>query len=205
MDIHVPAREELLKGCQEYEMREQRDAMYKVATFLLDHFWGNYAEMTNGLGVLLLTWNNAFYRYGPFSFDSLESCISIHFSLINTFRNRDITSLIDNDEQAIKKLFTYFLDALQIVEDKSGRGTPVGVAKALHLLGPKFFPIWDVKISKRYGCNYGSDPADKYFMFCKKIKDEADIISMYEDLPKKPLVKILDEYNYSKYTKMWIK
>ena len=31
--------------------------------------------MADGLGVLLLTWNNAFYRFGSFAFDELEKCI----------------------------------------------------------------------------------------------------------------------------------
>jgi len=201
MSRRVPDREELLKGCQLYEQHEQRDAMYKVATFLLKNFWGNYTEMTNGLGVLLLTWNNAFYRFSPFSFDDLENCISKNFRSLDSFRQRNILSFMDDDKQIIKNLFMDFLKALQ---DRNGRQTPVGVAKALHLLGPEFFPLWDNKIAKGYGCNYTKNPGDKYLIFCEKIKSEAGVLSTYENLPEKPIIKILDEYNYSRYTNGWI-
>lgn len=64
--MNIPNREEFLKGCEEFEKHEKRDAMYKVATFLVFHFWGKPSDMADGLGVLLLTWNQAFYRYGIF-------------------------------------------------------------------------------------------------------------------------------------------
>jgi len=53
---------EVIRGSQAFRDHERRDAMYKVATFLVDHFWGAPAEMTDALGVLLLTWNQALYR-----------------------------------------------------------------------------------------------------------------------------------------------
>jgi len=36
--MNIPNREEFLKGCEEFEKHEKRDAMYKVATFLISHF-----------------------------------------------------------------------------------------------------------------------------------------------------------------------
>ena len=71
--IHVPDCSGFQKGCDEYERREKRDSMYKVATFLVSHFWGKPNDVADGLGVLLLTWNQAFYRYGIFDFDKLEN------------------------------------------------------------------------------------------------------------------------------------
>lgn len=52
--------EEFKKGYKEYQKHEQREATYKVANFLVEHFWGNPEKMADGLGVLLLTWNQAF-------------------------------------------------------------------------------------------------------------------------------------------------
>jgi hypothetical protein len=49
--MEIPSREEFLKGCGEYEKHEKRDAMYKVATFLVSHFLGEPSDMVNGLGV----------------------------------------------------------------------------------------------------------------------------------------------------------
>jgi len=42
-------RREFLAGCEEYEKHEKRDAMYKVATFLVLHFWGDHSEMADAL------------------------------------------------------------------------------------------------------------------------------------------------------------
>jgi len=108
----IPSREEFLKGCNAYEEHEKRDSMYKVSTFLVSHFWGKFNEMADGLGVLLLTWNQAFYRYGIFNFDNLENCIRNNFYKLETFRKRIITDLQVSDENDIKSLFNNFLEAL---------------------------------------------------------------------------------------------
>lgn len=203
--MNIPNQEQFLSGCNEFEKHEKRDAMYKVATFLLSHFWGDFPKMTDGLGVLLLTWNQAFYRYGVFDFDKLEECIKRNFKIITTFRNRDIFSLLQEDIRDINILFENFLDALQIDSGKmQGRKSPVSVAKTLHLLAPKFFPLWDDKIARAYNCYYNIKPAEQYFLFSKITKDMANKIQDYTIESEKPLLKLIDEYNYAKYTKNWI-
>jgi hypothetical protein len=203
--MNIPNREELLKGHEEFEKHEKRDAMYKVATFLVSHFWGKPTDMADGLGVLLLTWNQAFYRYGIFDFDKLEKCIADNLQKITSFRNRDILSLSNSDEDDIKDLFLEFLEALKINTGKmKGRKSPVAVAKTLHLLSPKFFPLWDDKIARAYGCYYNEKPTEKYVSFCKITKNMADKVKNYIDMNDKSLTKLIDEYNYSKYTQKWI-
>jgi len=94
--------------------------MYKVATFLVNYFWDKPSKSTDrlgiadGLGVLLLTWNNAFYRYGPFDFEKLEKCIIDNLPKIEEFRSRPISTLSSSDNDSIKQLFIEFLSALQI-------------------------------------------------------------------------------------------
>jgi hypothetical protein len=206
--MDIPSREEFRKGCEEFEKHEKRDAMYKVATFLVSHFWGKPSDMANGLGVLLLTWNQPFYRYGIFNFDKLEKAITDNFQKIKSFRNRDIFSLSNSDEDDIKDLFAIFLEALQIdASRRQGQGSksPVAVAKALHLLAPNFFPLWDNKIARAYGCYYNKNSAEKYVSFCWKMKEMAEKIQ--DCLPNpddRSILKRIDEYNYSKYTKEWI-
>jgi len=179
--------------------------MYKVATFLVAHFWGQPADMADGLGVLLLTWNQAHYRYGPFDFDRLEQVITSDLPQIEVLRQRDIASLTIADSRAIQKTFVDFLDALRISEGSlKGRKTPVGVAKALHLLAPAFFPIWDDKIARAYDCYYEAYPEDKYVSFCRKIQMVAHMVGPYTTRTDRTLVKLIDEYNYAKYTQGWI-
>jgi len=284
MGIAIPNCEEFRKGCEEYERHEKRDAMYKVATFLVSHFWGQPSEMADGLGVLLLTWNQSFYRYGFFDFDKLEKCITDNLQKIESFRNKDIASLSRSDEDGVKDLFTKFLEALRIdvirFSDKNKRKytennlkkilkeldiefvatslktlyksmknsriknavefvvdskkdnieitiseldfeekeklqsldkkmkiikkSPVSASKALHLLAPKFFPLWDEKIARAYRCYYNANPAEKYISFCKNTKIIADKVKDCNIQSDRTLIKLLDEYNFSKYTKKWI-
>jgi hypothetical protein len=85
---------ELRRAAAVFEAREGRDSMYRVATFLLTQWWGRYREMSDALSVLLLTWNGAFYRYGPFDQRKLESCLERHWPSIEAFRARDILSTV---------------------------------------------------------------------------------------------------------------
>jgi len=179
-EVHIPTKEEFIKGIEEFEKHEKRDAMYRVATFLVRHFWGNPSDMADGLGVLLLTWNQAFYRYGNFDFDKLEECIKNNLEKLKKFRNRNITELSKFDESDIKLIFTEFMESLRIASgNMKGRKSPVAVAKALHLLAPNFFPLWDDQIAKAYGCYYNNNPAEKYIRFMKLIKEFAEKVGDY--------------------------
>ena len=91
--------------------------MYKVATFLVKHHWGQLSEMANGLGVLLLTWNQAIYRYGSFDFNHLERCISANMHLLEHYRPREIASYDRQaDDRNIRHLFRDFLEAVMHFE-----------------------------------------------------------------------------------------
>jgi hypothetical protein len=196
---------ELTRGYQEFQKQERRDSTYKIATFILSHFWGKPADMADGMGVLLLTWNQALYRYGSFDFDKLEEAIQSNFPSIESFHNRNIITLQKIDEPFIKSLFDEFLVALQVADGKKkGIKSPVATSKALHLLCPAFFPLWDHKIAKAYGCNYGINPSQKYISFSYKMKDIAQQIPPHVSCGNKTLLKLIDEYNYAKYTKRWL-
>ena len=201
-------KNKFIEGIEKFENFEGRDAMYKIATFLVSHFWGDFSNMTDGLGVLLLTWNQAFYRYGTFNFSDLQQTIKNNFGTIEEFRNKKISELQKSNEQSIKSLFIEFLDALK---GRNGHHSPVAVAKALHLLAPNFFPLWDRNIAQAYHCRYDEHPEEQYIKFSYVTKTIATEVSEYDMVqefmknnPNKTLLKLIDEYNYSKYTKNWI-
>lgn len=197
--------EELQEGCLAFQQRERRDAMYKTATFLVEHFWGKPTEVAEGLGVLLCVWNHAFYRLGSFDYDLLEKCIAKNQAVLEGFRHRNILTQTLADDSQIRSIFQEFLDALRICEGKcKGRGSPVGVAKALHLLAPGFFPLWDEKIARAYDCYYDSDPPGQYMAFFLKTKAIAKALAPQVKVDGKTLLKLIDEYNYAKYTQCWI-
>ncbi|MEM0342772.1 MAG: hypothetical protein QXU73_00755 [Thermoplasmata archaeon] len=211
-DFKVPHMETFLRGCREFEEHEKRDAMYKVASFLMQYSWKkDIPMMADGLGVLLLTWNQAFYRYGLPDFQRLEDCIRSNLPKLEVYRRRSILSFSQTDHDEIISLFREFLDALQIAEGNSkGKKSPVAVGKALHLLAPDFFPAWDTEIQRGYHCYYNQDPAERYVRFCAIVRNIASELEAAERVKDcmsrtgKTLVKLIDEFNYSKYTQKWI-
>lgn len=197
--------EELALGSRLFEEREGRNSMYRVATFLLKEWWGQYGHMTDALTVLLLTWNGAFYRYGMFDQDTLEACLKAHWPTIDGFRPRSIASMSAADEAPLRVLFLALREALRIAHGKhAGAHSSVAVAKTLHLLAPHFLPIWDQRIAHAYDCRYARDPAAAYQRFCWIIRDIAATLAPIAPDSDKTLLKRIDEFNYAKYSKGWI-
>lgn len=216
---------EVLRGSHDYILNEKRDAIYKVASSLVSKSWFNSTDIADGIGVLLLVWNQAYYRYCNFDldFDSLEDFLARNARVLKDFRDREINSLTEQDEKAIDDLFNDLLNVLKCGDRKS----PVAVSKALHLLAPGFFPLWDDDIAKAYRCywEYSEYASEKYLKFMRKIRllsqriiltyseGKIDQITAKREFTEKvsanlpfvkSMVKILDEYNYA-FTKYWHK
>lgn len=217
----------LKQGCEAYWAREPRDAMYRVALRWVEDNWGRPAEMADGLGVILLTWNHAAYRYGPFDFFALEQFLVENADAINAFRVREIAAFsCKDDEEQIAGLFGHALDALESVEQQ--RRSPVAVAKALHILAPGFFPLWDRKIAAAKGCMWKNTnfAAGCYAAFMDQVRQVIDGLereyaaeTVDFGLPaatnlgtalsehgrrQKTMLKFLDEYYYARHTAHWV-
>ncbi len=150
VSISYPDYKDLLQGCVGYIKEEKRDAMYKLALRLVSEANWRPEELAEGLGVLLLTWNAAFYtKYGSFDFDALEFFLDEELQDLKSYSRRSILSYTRTDDENIERLFSRLMKAIEPTKRK-GR-TPVGTAKALHLLGPEFFSIWETAIAKSYG------------------------------------------------------
>ncbi len=199
---YIPSQKEFLQGVKEFRRREPRDAIYEVSSFFIPHFWKDFYNMAIGAGAFLLSYNQAFYRYGIFDFDRLGTCIRANLFKLSIFRERNITDLLESDEEVIKGLFREFLEALQIDSGKTqGRKSPVSVSKTLHILAPDFFPMWDYKIARAYGYDYYKNPDEKYILFCRTMRIFANRVKGYITHSDKTLVKRIDEYNFEKYTR----
>lgn len=219
--------EELIDRCKLYVQNEPRDFIYRVATRLISQSWkeGDLTKISEGLGVLLLTWNSAFYRYGMLDILQLEKCIEKWYRELGEYRLRDIRSLTSDDDIRVPKIFDDFEEALSYRTKKGKkRRSGVSVAKALHLIAPKFFPLWDVEIAKAKEYKCGKKDASAYMRFMSKIKNKSEEIledfvnkkggtkeaaikeiwnlHPQRNLLEKPktLVKLIDEYNYVVYT-----
>ncbi len=206
-----PSKDQFDKGAKSFESNEPRDAMYKVATFLINYYWDkrDIYNITNALSVLLLTWNQAFYRYGFFDENDLEKSIKNNFDLLKKLRTEEL-AVNEENTKIISDLFNDFLGSLEIVKTPNGkaakiRKSPVAVAKALHLLAPRFFPLWDYEIANKYMCRYDQNSVSAYIKFCKLSEKMVNLAKSwgYKEENDKSVLKLIDEYNYAHYTKRW--
>ncbi len=183
-------------------MREPRGPIYFEALQIVQENWGNSNHMALGIQRLIRSWNRFFAN---FDLDKLRNCLEKNMLVLSNFRNRNISTLSDDDSESIKNLFNQFLDALKRTRDNTK--SPVSVAKALSLLAPHFFPIWDSNIAFAYNCLYVlvDFADDSYIRFCRKMKLMSERIHHCAPNPDdRSLLKRIDEYNYSKYTRHWI-
>jgi len=204
-NLHIPNCNEFLNGMNAYERNEQRGHDYFLALNHVQQNWGNPEDMSQGIGILLRSWHQGFYRFGNYDRNLLIECVGQNFETINKFRDRDISSLSDSDTSEIKMIYNQFLEALR----GGNRRSPVAVAKSLNLLSPNFLPLWDSDIALAYGYVWGGVLTDftddDYVSFCWKMKEMAERIQGCLPNPDdRSHLKRIDEYNYSKYTKGWI-
>ncbi len=152
-------------------------------------------SLAEALAVLLQTWNRAFYRFKAFDsqhFVDIERLISDHQQVCADFRQRSIESFCDEDETMVGRLFRSFEEVLG----------PVGASKCLHLLAPRFFPLWDRAIAKAYGLHLRKSGrnAEGYCRFMEISKEQSRSLGGERAIGRNPL-KAIDEYNYCKFTK----
>jgi hypothetical protein len=125
-----------------------------------------------------------YYRFRPKDAATLTQRLKPIMRELNAllkFRQRSIISLANSDETEVLRLFGLF----------RAECGPVGAGKALHVLAPTFFPLWDDAISRGYGVSKETG----YFQFLKIVKDE--VLNLTEEVePGVTALKALDEYNY---------
>lgn len=205
-DDQLPTCEQFEAGIRAYEANEMRAGAYYDALAGVSAGWGNAADMAKGVRLLLDSWHQAFYRFGQFEIEALTACIAANLLSLESFRARSIATLDQSDNDSIKQLFEAFLDALR----GGKRRSPVAVAKTMHLCAVDFFPLWDTEIAIGYGSwwwlsDFG---AAEYVPFCWKMKRLAEILRdcscVGNAAPKRSVLKLIDEYSYSHFTKRWV-
>ena len=190
-----------------YLSEEPRDAIYKTSLKLIEDNWNDLTELSNSLGFLMLTWNSAFYRYGSFDYDLIQKCLVKNKGKLDNFRQREILSLKNNEKEEIGRIYKDLLHSLAAKGRNGGKNegkvaySPVSVAKALHLLCPGFFPLWDNSIAETYGCKWGSADTsfENYWQFMMKSLMQVTNLSEQKNLPitlrNSGILKLIDEYN----------
>lgn len=183
-----------------FEANEPRDLFYRAARELVDLALRRATSLSvaEALAVLLQTWNKAYYQYRKFDaahFASIERLLSEHQATLARYRNQAIDDLDNREMATIMNLFHAFEDVLG----------PVGAAKALHLLAPRLFPLWDRAIAEAYDLALGKAGTNgkRYWRFVLISQRQARELKGEDPDCQNPL-KSIDEYNYCKYTKGWL-
>lgn len=227
--------EDLVRGCTAFVEKEDDDSYYRRAARVIEERYGQTEAMKDAISALLNIWHRGFYRFGDFSREALQNCIAVNLPKLSEYRVlnlRDIDLTDGQFEGETKEIFRQFLNALAGENRKFVRRSPVAVAKALNLLAPTLFPLWDRWISMEYNCWWGNDTDysySDYYNFmgvmqrcCLDLVEEYQTRNKILDAPtaesvlinaclntsgagySKTLLKLVDEYNYAKFTKEWI-
>ena len=177
------------------------DPFYRLATAMvrLSKRPGNHVDAADALAALLLTWNAGYYRFRPDEkrclVADLSDLLREHRRVLARLSRASIRSL-DTREDDAREVFAAF-------DEKLG---PVGAAKALHLLAPGFFPIWDTKIAKAYmvgGTKRAGYNADRYVTFMSLVQEQCRKLPSTRTLGRNQL-RALDEFNFCRYTRGWL-
>ncbi len=201
--IRVPSETEFRAAITAYRTRETRGPIYFQALQHITEQWGNAGEMATGIGLLLKSWHNAFYRFGPYDPARLAVCLDENMPILGALRERVIHSFASDDESQVRRLFSTLTAALKGGKNGEQEST-VATAKAMHLLAPGFLPLWDNPIAGAYG----QFPmwVHNYISFCGQMKELASAVQGYLPNPDDcTILKRVDEFNYAVFTQRWVR
>jgi hypothetical protein len=195
-----PTADDLAKARQIFRSRESRDVFYRAATYLVEQALQGRAPITlsEALAVLLQTWNRAYYQYHPPGrdhLDRIDALLDQHAPWRYRIRDRTIDTFSSADGAELEPIFRDFENVLG----------PVGAAKALHLLAPRFLPLWDRAIAVAYGLQLGytGTNGNRYVRMANIAKAQS-VRASGENALDADILKVLDEYNYCRFTKGWM-
>jgi hypothetical protein len=140
----------LLNGCRRFHEIEPRDIAYVVCSKLVSQDPKNTAYVLSGIRVLLQVWNAVYIQRLPQDLkQSMEDDIRNAYSsyagelaLLSQERLEDIDLTSAWTTEAIKTAFRCFAQYKSIGD--------TGASKALHMLNPALFMMWDTKIREAY-------------------------------------------------------
>jgi len=219
------------KKHEEFHKKEPRECAYETAKECINKYWRkgeipdeDLEKITDAVLTFLFLWNSAFYRTCIFEENFIENIkinIKNNKEKLGYFRGKCICKLNTSDsdnsiKNDIKDLYESFSEVLGCKKKVKGNEnsvkmeqSPVSTAKFLHIFCPNFFPLWDDKIARHYGCHWRKSEFsfESYWKYMVKVKGQINNIKgtktkkMKEFLKEYTILKLIDEYNYMSYTK----
>lgn len=194
-NVERPSLDDLAWARATFEAVEPRDLFYRLATYLMDAAdkKGAAFSKAEALAVLLQSWNRSYYQRLKIPFDAahfadIEHLLDAHADELAGLGARSIESLASSDEPRITGMYRDFAVVLG----------QTGASKALHMLAPRFCPLWDGFIAERAYGLYVRDERDYWRLVCATA-EQVKSVGGEDALGRNP-IKAIDEYNYCRYT-----
>jgi len=188
--LHHPTADELHHAHVVYTEKEPTEYAHRLTRDLLagDAFTGGEA-----IHALLRIWSPKGPRTTP---AGITGVLDETAEARAAFADRHIATLAVAEHDTVKEIYAAF----------KGVVGQVGAAKALSVLHPRFFPMWDTKIATAYlGWRWRRQgaPPEQYLLFMEYAIEQCKT-AVNEDAFGGTLLKVLDEWNYSIWTKQWL-
>lgn len=206
----------LLEGCRRFCQNEKREfaVTYAVALDYAEREQEHIPRLALAAETLLLSWNKSYYdtRRGlvPQVNADLAEAITARWNDILTLRKTELGELGQEDLRLASSLFKCMADIDSI--------SVTGATKALHVICPDVFVIWDTEIRNAYHVFHeahsdihgvGDELCYKTFLIAFNevasalLPKRHYLIMNYLNIQKlgrrKSLAKMIDEANYAKF------
>jgi hypothetical protein len=178
--------------------KEPRFFCYELARDLINKAksdcknWYKDKKTSKGILLLLFTWNFAARETKQLNFENVGEVLQRCESELKALENYTIKNMDEETQEKVKRIFSEFKKLMG----------QTGASKALSLLNPRLFVMWDTKIRKRLGkelipgIKNGEKP-EYYIIFLQGIQKIIDEYKLKEKVPSGTiLAKKIDEYNY---------
>lgn len=210
-------QEFLLKGCSIFVQVEPRDAVYVSALRSIESGEQSTKRKAEAAKTLLLSWNEVYYKDRPMLVErivpDIQEFLRVSEKQMDTLKNAKLGRIIPGEALIVTELFKR-LSAVESIEK-------TGAAKALNLLIPEVFVMWDTCIREAYHDLYHvhnkedhkNGDTSCYASFMRKHNEIASaLLPTEEELKTKhpvfarlgirrSIAKMLDEANYARFTK----
>lgn len=178
---------------------EPRAFCYDVAMRFIDEAkqeahgnWYDHPKTAKGILLLLFIWNFAAQKTKKLNFENIGNVIKCNRRDLKSLERYSIETADASAWNIIERVFASFMALMG----------QTGASKALSLLNPRLFVMWDTKIRKRLKKELiprirNGESAKYYVTFLKGIQRIIQKYRIPEKLPNGLLVaKKIDEYHY---------
>lgn len=183
-------------------LEESRAFCYDLSSELINHAkdisggsWYTNDLTIKGILLLLFTWNFASPITKKLDFNTIRQLLGRSQDRLLFLENYSITSSDERAWLVVKPLFDEFSKVFG----------QTGASKALSLLNPRLFVMWDTRIRKELNQNLirgigNGESGESYVIFLKGIQRIIEEYNIESKLPPDSIIaKKIDEYHFVKF------